>query len=238
MKLNLSYQESQESAADINLSALSPTSVCSAQIGTGILKTAITNASFKTRQYLLIVAVIILSDILLNFIGKLPEDIPIIAVNAAPNLMSIDEAEESPVEAKTSQKTGGKSQGQTPPGKMILNLLQKKDKKKDRDQNLRSKIRSENGEVGRVMREDGPDVDVNSVSSGISDSKSCGSDPEMIPMTHVRNSVLSSAKYVADDRQTSDLSEDDGNSSVPLMEQGSPSRADATSNRSSFRSES
>ena len=51
MKLNLSYQESQESTADINLSALSPTSVCSNTIGPGILKTAITNASFKTRMF-------------------------------------------------------------------------------------------------------------------------------------------------------------------------------------------
>lgn len=50
LRINLSYQESQESPVDISMSALSPTSVTS-NVVTGVAKMAITNASFKTREY-------------------------------------------------------------------------------------------------------------------------------------------------------------------------------------------
>ena len=135
--------------------------------------------------------------------------------------MSIDEGDEGAAEGKSQAKAAGKTQ--TPPGKIILNLLQKKDKKKDRDLISKSKARIENGEIGKVIREEGLEAEIGSVSSGISDSKSYGSDHEMIPMAQMnRSSVLSATKFAADhhhedDRHTSDMSDEDGNISVPLI---------------------
>lgn len=142
--------------------------------------------------------------------------------------MSIDEGDEGVAEGKSQPKAVSKTQ--TPPGKIILNLLQKKDKKKDRDRDLISKSKSklENGEIGKVIREEGLEAEIGSVSSGISDSKSYGSDHEMIPMAQMnRSSVLSASKFVTveDDRQTSDLSDEDGNMSVPLMNSDNATKA-------------
>lgn len=183
LRINLSYQESQESPLDFNLSTLSPTSVTSIPTVTaGISKTAITNASFKTR--------------------KLPEDIPIITANTGTNLASIEEAEETP-EVKI-QKGGGKSQSQHT--KAILNLLtQKKDKKKEG----KNKHKNENGEALKV-KEDTQELEVGSISSGISDSKSLVSDPEMIPLNQINRSLLNSSKVTENDveeERTSDLSD-------------------------------
>lgn len=138
--------------------------------------------------------------------------------------MSIDEGDEGAADGKSQPKASSKTQ--TPPGKIILNLLQKKDKKKDRDLISKSKARVENGEIGKVIREEGQEAEIGSVSSGISDSKSYGSDHEMIPMAQMsRSSVLSASKFAAveDDRHTSDLSDDDGN--VPLMNSDNPTKA-------------
>lgn len=140
------------------------------------------------------------------------------AVSAGPNLVSIDEGDEGAAEPKNQHKASTKTQ--TPPGKIILNLLQKKDKKKERDLISKPKSRVENGEVGKVIREEGQEAELGSVSSGISDSRSYASDHEMIPMSHVnRTSVLSSSKFAAqiEDKHTSDLSDEEGNICVPLM---------------------
>lgn len=147
------------------------------------------------------------------------------AVSAGPNLVSIDEGDEGTAEPKSQHKASSKSQ--TPHGKIILNLLQKKDKKKERDLISKSKSRIENGEVVRPMREEGQEAELGSVSSGISDSRSYGSDHEMIPMSHVnRTSVLSSSKFVStnEEKHTSDLSDEEGNISVPLMTSESVSK--------------
>ena len=52
LRINLSYQESQESPMDLTLAALSPTSsvTSSVTVCAGMSKTAITNASFKTSE--------------------------------------------------------------------------------------------------------------------------------------------------------------------------------------------
>jgi hypothetical protein len=138
--------------------------------------------------------------------------------------MSIDEGDEGAADGKHQPKAVSKTQ--TPPGKIILNLLQKKDKKKDRDMISKSKSRIENGDIGKVIREEGVEAEIGSVSSGISDSKSYGSDHEMIPMSQMnRNSVMSASKFVAEDRHghTSDLSDEEGNMNVPLMSADSSS---------------
>lgn len=149
-------------------------------------------------------------------------------MTAGPNLVSIDEGDEGSAEPKTQHKTVTKTQ--TPPGKIILNLLQKKDKRKDRESVSKSRSRVENGDVAKSIREDGQEAEIGSVSSGISDSRSYGSDHEMIPMSHMnRNSVLSSSKFVTpnDERHTSDLSDEEGNISVPLMNSESGSKFDS-----------
>lgn len=73
----------------------------------------------------------------------------------------------------------------------ILNLLQKKDRKHSK------KNRTENGDVSKVIKEEtaaavNQELDVASVSSGISDSKSFTSDLEMIPLNamNTRNNIM------------------------------------------------
>lgn len=142
----------------------------------------------------------------------------------------------------------------------MLHLLQKKDKKHRDPSHGSSKqsksSRAENGDVSKVIKEEtvvtggthgNQEVDVASVSSGISDSKSFTSDMEMIPLNSIsnnRNNMMASGPTLTittpsshsiantrgggggsgnesnnddEDDETSDLSDGDPSTSKPLI---------------------
>jgi hypothetical protein len=179
--------------------ALSPTS--NTFTTTGIAKTAITNASFKTR--------------------KLPDDIPIVvtntnntntAIGASTQLGSINEENEEVVE-KTIKK--GVTAGIGKMGVMQL-LKERKDKKKDGIIVQKSKFRAENGDVinnKQIAQEDSGNEN-GSDTSGLSDNKLSYSE-ETIPLT-----IFNQAKNFVDDDNVSNSSNNSGNSElakVPLV---------------------
>lgn len=154
--------------------ALSPTS--NTLTATGIAKTAITNASFKTR--------------------KLPDDIPIVVLtnNTICNnttmgglnqLGPINEENEEIAEKTIKGSIKGVTAGI---GKMaVMQLLkERKDKKKDVNPGQKNKLRAENGDLvnNKVILHDDSGNENGSDTSGISDSISKLSySEETIPLT-------------------------------------------------------
>jgi len=195
------------------------------------------------------------------FLEKLPEDIPIVAANAAglTSLASIDEEEATTPPAETTATKTHKPFGAANKEKIketsgkILNLLQKKDKKHRESKGSKSSTKTvaaasiDNGEV-KVNREEtltaNNELDVGSVSSGISDSKSFTSDMEMIPLNSMAssnnnrnnnimmmmptnnpsnssnataNAINKNLEENNEEEETSDLSDGDAASAKPLI---------------------
>lgn len=126
----------------------------------------------------------------MSFVGKLPEDIPIIATNVVgANLTSIDEGEEAAItppalvdSTKSHRGFGTAAKEALSSKNSILHLLQKKDRKsRDSKKSATSQIIKEEPSLNLEQ------LDVASVSSGISDSKSFTSDMEMIPLNSLNN---------------------------------------------------
>jgi hypothetical protein len=183
--------------------ALSPTS--NPLTTTGIAKTAITNASFKTR--------------------KLPDDIPIVvsnvnntntAIGASTQLGAINEENEEAVEKTI--KFGAMKGVTAGIGKMaVMQLLkERKDKKKDGILVQKSKFRAENGDVinNKQIEQEDSGNDNSSDTSGLSENKLSYSE-ETIPLN-----IFNQAKNYVDDDNVSNSSNNSGNSElakVPLV---------------------
>lgn len=171
--------------------ALSPTS--NTLTTTGISKTAITNASFKTR--------------------KLPDDIPIVTSSAAnaQHLGPINEENED-IEKTIKGAMKGMTAGI---GKMgVIQLLKERKEKKKGDRKI--KYRPENGSVitGNQMLHDNSGNDEGSDTSGISDSKTSYSE-ETIPLKTMGNKGKS---YVDDENESDSSSNNSGDfAEVPLV---------------------
>jgi hypothetical protein len=158
-------------------------------VASGVSKTALTNASFRTR--------------------KLPDDIPIVAApvgaNATPTttasttLTSINEETEDGDGKETKNSKSKGHSNTTPTGKVLQGLKglgkDRKDKKKDKESGGKKdkkadKLESVNQEAGaRLVNKNCVIEEVGDGSSDLSETRSFGSDHESIPLTAFKPSL-------------------------------------------------
>lgn len=156
------------------------------------------------------------------FIEKLPDDIPIVP------LSSIEETpEEPPSDMKKGSGKEKDGRGSTPPSKTLLKQLMK-NRERVKESLSSLKIKPNKIEVvedkNKLTAESHHNDELVSVSSGISDTRSVGSDSEMIPLTSLNRSTINSlGNSVSDGFNNSEHGYSNGNdhkineTNIPLI---------------------
>lgn len=143
-------------------------------------------------------------------------------------------AEEASCDVKKESKgmCKDKDRGSTPPSKMILKtLIKNRERMKESLSSLKVKpSKTENGEdKNKLTSELHLNEELGSISSGISDTKSIGSDTEMIPLTALTRNMNSLAVNSVPDQFSSEYGYSNGNDhkagdvNIPLISESDKS---------------
>lgn len=162
---------------------------------------------------------------IINFAEKLPDDIPIVP------LSSIEEtSEEALSDLKKESKGSTKDKdgrGSTPPSKTLLKQLMKnRERVKESLSSLKMKPANKMEipeDKNKLSAESHHNDELVSVSSGISDTRSVGSDSETIPLTTMNRSTINSLGNSVSDGFNSEHGYSNGNdhkineANIPLI---------------------